>query len=760
MKTKPTDPSSNTEALPPAQAQLHLRRIVQLYAQALSENPQPRETLRGLGITNLANIENHQVGFPAGNLRDILNDPALLEQLQKLGIFDGKGRERFKDSFVFPQLTPDGVVAGLWALPLKGGSDAIVLPGWPNVIWNAIAAQRAAQLYVCRSPLDALALMEAGLRNVIAVHPGRGQVDTAVLERHGVQQLFLVIGVGAQNDQAAQALTAALRPYRPEIVSLPDCEGPLAFLKARGAKALAEAVVAGVHGVAAVTLPGMRPRPDGLSLPIRDIVYTLIGIERTKRALRVTIRATRGEKSTAITIDFHHLRQRREFIKEMSRVFEGSSDQFEADLSKLQQACDIRLAQPDFVMPAEAVDPVPEGDKREAHLLGESRDLFKRIIEDCHALGVVGEPENILLSYLVMSSRRMSDPLALMNISNHGVGKSFIAEMARDLCPPEDRFDVTHLSAKAFFHAGPGKLKHKLITIAEQEGAEKANYSLRVLISAKVLTAVITSKDPATGRLQAETKRVEGPAAVINTSSDPNLDRETLSRYVVTHSDQSREQTRKIQQRQRESHTEAGILARREAERIFRRHHALQRLLQQVEVTLPAALEIPYADDRLNGRRDFPKVLSLVKTVAFVRQMQKKVRQVGGVNLIEADADDVAVALPLIRKLFGARLDEISEPSRALLLAMRGIEKFTPGGAEQFRFTRRFVREHTGWSKTSVQRCFAELEDCEYILRDTSTRQRPLRYRLDWQPGESSDGPVKVQKPKAAVSATAKVVCA
>ncbi len=759
MKTKPSDPSSNTEALPPAQVQLLLRRVVELYAQALSESPQHRESLRIRGITNLAHLENLKVGYSAGKLRDVLNDPELFEQLQKLGIFDGRGRERFKDCLVFPQLTPDGVIAGLWVLPLRGG-DAIFLPEWPSVVWNAGAAQRSAQLYVCTNPLDALALLEAGLRNVVAVDPNRGQVDTAVLEKHGVQQLFLVLGTGPQNDKVAQALTNTLRPYRPEIITLPDCDGPLAFLKARGAKALAEAVVAGVHGVAAVTLPGMRPRPDGLSLPVRDILYTLIGIDRTKRALRTTIRATRGEKSTAITIDFHQLRQRREFIKEMARVFEGSADQFEGDLSKLQQACDIRLAQPDFVMPAEAIDPVPEGDKREAHLLGESRDLFRRITEDYRALGVVGETENIILSYLVMSSRRMSDPLALMNISNHGAGKSLVAEVTRDLCPPEDRFDATHLSGKALFHAGPGKLEHKLITIAEQEGAEKANYSLRVLISAKALTAVITSKDPVTGRLQAETKRVDGPAAVINTSSDPNLDRETLSRYVVTHSDQSREQTREIQRRQRESHTEAGILARREAERIYRRHHALQRLLSSVEIILPEALEIPYADDRLNGRRDFPKVLTLVKAVAFVRQMQKEVRQVGSVNLIEADADDVAVALPLIRKLFGAGIEEISHSSRSLLVTMHGLQQAAPGGSEAFRFTRRAVRDHTGWSKTSVQRCFAELEESEYILRDTSTRQRPYRYRLDWQPPKSSDGPQKVQIAKATTSDPVTVACA
>lgn len=751
MNKTPSSQTRAATALPPEKAQLLLRRIVDLYAQEFSKNQKARDHLAERGLTNLALLEHHQVGYCAGTLLRTLNDPAQLDELKLLGIINKKGKEAFPGCIVLPQFTPEGVIAGLWFVPLKGGGPCF-LPHFANVFWNAGAARLSSQLLLTTCPLDALALMSAGFKNVMAVNPTAGPVDTTGLEKQGVQQLFLVVGDGQSSTTAVKALGSNLKPYRPAVVTLGNHSGPLSFLKVNGDQALAEAVTAGLHGVVATAIPGMRARPDGFSLAIKDVLYTALNLERTRRSLRATVRARRGEKDTAITIDFHQLRQRREFIREMARQFGDSVERFEADLSKLQDACELRIAQPDLLMPDSTVDPVPEGDKREGELLGKDPNFFELVVQDFNSLGVVGESDNIILSYLVMTSRRMSDPLALMIISSPGTGKSYIAERATELCPSECRFDATHLSGKALFHAGKGQLKHKLISISENEGAQKANYSLRVLMSAKELTAVITSKDQATGKLQAETKRVEGPAAVLNTSSDPNVDRETLTRYLVTHTNETPEQTKKIQKHQRKKSSEESLVAQRERDRILRRHHAFQRLLQPLHVVIPSALKIDYSDDRLNSRRDYPKVLNLVKTIAFVRQMQKEVKQAEGVDYIEADCIDLSIAQPLIQKLFVAAFDELSGPSRALLVILHAMQEAARGQTTpaqyndegRYVFTRRQVRERSGWSKTALQRCFGELEEYEYVLRDTTTRRRPFKYLLDWTPARSADGPAKI----------------
>jgi hypothetical protein len=734
-----------------AAEQLLLRRVTELYTRSFAEHSPARAALAQHGLSNLALLEQHQAGYCPGHLRKILNDPELKPNLTQLGIFEADGNERFTGHVLFPMLDGQGAIGDLWAVSPNGHSS-LFLPNRPNTFWNLAAAKLSSQLYVTASPLDGLALKTAGFSNTVALSCARGKVDTSFLEKNGIQRLVVVAGDAPSGTATYQALAANLKPYPLEVIELPKCSGALAFLKANGAKALAEAIVAGSNGVTTVNVPNMRPRPDGFILPLRDILYTAIGLERTKRSLRATIRAERGEKKTAVTLDFNQLRSRREFNGEMARVFQEPVDRIESDLGKLQDACDLRLTQTDLPMSDSVTDAIAEGDRREAELMGKDPDLFRIVTEDHRVFGIAGEDDNIRLCFLATVSRKMTDPLAVMFISSFGVGKNTIADKARDLCPPEDQFDATYISGKALFHVAAHALKNKLVTIGEQEGAKHANYPLRSLMSAKSLTAIITARDPVSGRLQAETKRIEGPVAVIITSSDPNLDRETLSRFIVTASDESREQTLAIREEQRRAQTQEGLAARQATARVFRRHHAYHRLLQPYGVVIPDKIRVDYGDDRLCSRRDYPKVQGLIKAVAFARQMQKTVIQVEGVHCIVVDETDLTIARPLIRKLFVASFDELSTPSRDLLWLldrMKASAREQPDlghfdDAGRFSFTRRQVREQGKCSNTSLHRCLTELIDYEYVLRDITTRRRPYRYVLDWVPPvDGTDVPVK-----------------
>jgi len=44
-------------------------------------------------------------------------------------------------------------------------------------------------------------------------------------------------------------------------------------------------------------------------------------------------------------------------------------------------------------------------------------------------------------------------------------------------------------------------LKHKILAIVEEEGAERASYAIKLLLTEGVLTIASTGKDPTTGRL-------------------------------------------------------------------------------------------------------------------------------------------------------------------------------------------------------------------------------------------------------------------
>ena len=81
--------------------------------------------------------------------------------------------------------------------------------------------------------------------------------------------------------------------------------------------------------------------------------------------------------------------------------------------------------------------------------------LIDEIASDYDELGYVQERKNKVLMYLVMTSRLMDNPLHAMVVSRSGAGKSRLAEVTTELCPPEDAEIVSDLSANALYYVRP-----------------------------------------------------------------------------------------------------------------------------------------------------------------------------------------------------------------------------------------------------------------------------------------------------------------
>lgn len=733
--------SKSSTSIPEEAVQLLLRRVIELSEKNLAESDTARALLQRWQITNHTFLGLHHVGYSNGRLSQILNDPALKAQLIELGILTPKGAERLTGCLIFPIYGITGAIVDFWCVPPSPAQGtARFLLNRPIEFWNIAAAKLSSVQYVVVNPIDGFALLEAGFGNVIGFYPDRGQPQVDGLGSLGVQRLVIVLGDNSESEILAPKIRALLKPFNAEVIMLPKSSGPNDFIVTRGVKALSEAIVAATHHVAAVSIPNMRPLPDGFVLPIGNLRYTVNGLEKTKRQLKASLRVERGEKLWADTFDLNQARPRKEFVGEVARVMGEAIDRLEADMNKLMEACEVRLAQPDLVLPDSFVEPVPEGDRREAEVFGKDPRLIELIIADFHELGIVGEEFNILLSYLVMTSRKMDEPLSVTFQSTVGVGKSYLADRTRELCPPEDLFYASHLSGKALYHLAQTALRNKFMAFEEQAGMKQAMQSVRMLLSSGGLTTKTATRDQASGRLQTESKRVEGPVAMLLPDSDPNSDRESRSRFIVSSMDETKEQTRAIHARQLQQHTLDGLAADKNKKAILRRHHAFQRLLQTLWVCVPDPAKIRCMDDRLNSRRDFPKILRLVMAIAFLRQFQKEIIQREGRNCIEVDDYDMALAMPLVRRLFSTRnLREVSKPSRDLLTALHQMQ-VAAASKESFTFTRRQVREYSGMANTSLHRCLRELEEFEMVVRDTSTRRRPFRYTLDWSPFAEKEG--------------------
>jgi DNA primase len=487
--------------------------------------------------------------------------------------------------------------------------------------------------------------------------------------------------------------------------------------------------------------------------------YQVLGLDKRARKLRATVRVEHGGKLHVDTLDFYSARQRRMLGQELCRVLGESAETIEADLARLLQACENAPAQEPGGRQQESASPQMSATERsEAEAFGRRPDLLDAILIDFETCGLVGEKANKLLAYVAAVSRKTSDPLSVLVLSNSGAGKTALQDCALSFVPPEDLVKLTSLSGKALFYKDRHSLKHKVLALEEGAGADEAGYAIRNLISAGELVIESTIKDLGTGRLTTMENIVEGPTSVFITTTDPDTDPETKSRFFVTSIDEGRAQTRAILAFQRDRQTLAGLVGNIASDIILKRHRNFQRLLKSVAVVNPFADQLAYGDDRLQGRRDQPKYLNLIKAVAFLRQMQKEVHHTtrnpakGGeaVSYVLVGLEDVRVANALAHEILGRSLDEISRPGRSLLLLLdemveqivKQLNNEDPDHAPSrtsVSFSRRNIRASTGWTPTRLHVHLKELVDLEYVLLDSGRNGAVCRYRLAYE-GQGKDG--------------------
>jgi DNA primase len=246
-----------------------------------------------------------------------------------------------------------------------------------------------------------------------------------------------------------------------------------------------------------------------------------------------------------------------------------------------------------------AAEPIVElSDAEREHALSLLRDpeLVQRIETDFERVGVVGEQSNCLIGYLAAVSRKLDRPLAVMVQSTSAAGKSALQEAVLSMIPEEERVSFSAMTGQSLFYMGETDLQHKVLAVAEEEGAERASYALKLLQSEGELRIASTGKEGQTGRLVTHTYTVRGPVAIFLTTTTIDVDEELLNRCIVLSVDEEREQTRAIHERQRERETLDGLLAEHERAHVLKLHQDAQRLLEPLAVVNPYAKRLTFSD--------------------------------------------------------------------------------------------------------------------------------------------------------------------
>jgi len=555
--------------------------------------------------------------------------------------------------------------------------SAAVQGGW---VFNESAFAATGELVVCEGLVDALTLWSAGIRNVTGLGPaGWTDAHSQALKTHDVGRVLIGFDRDIEGDEAAGELAGRLFDEGIELMRLPIPDG----LDINDVATRAEDPVAALAGlVRRATWLGAGPAPDRVTTPVAsstspdtpdqpepdidelsaaallpaataelavspvpagptpapglslidgqavvsfaDRRWRLRGLDKNTSfdVLRANVLVSIEDRFHVDTLDLYSARARAVFITQAATELKLGEDTVKRDLGRVLLAAEglVEAAIHGAQEPDQTAIVLDADEHKAALELLTDPDLVERIIADFAKVGVVGEATNLLVGYLAATSRLLQRPLAVMVQSTSAAGKSQLMDAVLSFIPDEDLVRFSAMTGQSLYYLGEGDLAHKVLAIAEEEGAERAAYALKLLQSEGELSIASTGKDNATGKLVTHEYSVKGPTGIFLTTTAIDVDEELLNRCLVLTVDEDRDQTRAIHTQQRHAHTLDGLKAKTRSAEITNLHRNAQRLLEPVVVVNPFADRLGFADAATRTRRDHMKYLTLSSTVAVLRQ--------------------------------------------------------------------------------------------------------------------------------------------
>ena len=703
-------------------------------------------------------------------------------KLKTLGVYRENGREHLRGCLTAPLFDQNGSPAQIYGRRIDPkapkGSRHLYLARPMAGIFNG-EALKSREIILTESILDALTFYRHGMEAVTctygtanlseelfqAINAAKiesvklafdadeaGEHATAKaaakLGAYGIEcsQIKLPWGADVNSyalDQGAEALLQAVRNAQWVSSKVTNSDKPSTKVASSLAAKAASPTAETVAKKESVSLPQvvLERKGDHYEMAFGERLYRVGGLEKNNslEVLRITLRVAHEGLMHVDSLDLYRDGERRRFIDRASEETLLEKDLLKRDIGKLllalEQAQEKRLSE---AAEASEIIELTSEEEEEAMKLLKSPKLLDRLTEAYDEAGIAGESNNLLAAYLACASRKLAKPLAVIIQSTSAAGKSTLMEAALSFFPPEEQVKYSAMTGQSLYYLGETNLKHKILAIVEEEGAEKASYALKLLQSEGELTIASTGKDPQSGRMETQEYHVEGPVAIVFTTTSIDIDEELMNRCLVLTVDESKAQTERIHELQREARTIEGILANEKRKDIQRLLQNAQRLLRPMRIANPFARHLTFTSGRTRTRRDHEKYLTLIDTIALLHQHQRETikHQVNGreVEMLPVTIEDIEAANQIAPEVLGRSLDELPPQTRSLLDKIKTLvrEKMAEQKLEQCYslFSRRELRDATGWSETQTRLHLERLEAMEYINRRTGRQGSLCKYEL------------------------------
>ena len=780
-----------------------LDQVVDYYHERLLKTPPALDYLKQRGLYDETALRAFRIGYADRTLglrlpeRNRKDGKAIRERLIKLGLLRDTGHEHFNGSVIVPVFDEQGHVAEMYGRKsgkvTKPSLPHLYLPGPHAGIWNPDALA-GGEVILCEAPLDALTFWVNGIHNVTFIYGTEGfpdylfdamlthrvktvrlaydadeagnraaKRDADKLTAHGIECYRIRFPFGMDANEYALKVTPAAKSLATAVKSAEWMGGPTDRPRATRAGASSSKEIA-ANNLAALQpetakqkdMPTLERQGEYHVLTQGKRQYRVGGLDKNNslEVLKVAVRVRYEESFHLDSFDMTRDGERRRFVERAAEETGLEKELVKRDIGRLLLALEDAQQQRLAAAVETTGDRTPDmttDERKEAIEFLKSPNLVDRITETFEACGLVGEETNRLAAYLACTSRKLDRPLAVIIQSTSAAGKSALMEAVLSMFPQEESVKYSAMTGQSLYYLGEQDLKHRILAIVEEEGAEKASYALKLLQSEGELTIASTGKDPHTGRMETQEYHVEGPVMIFLTTTAIDIDEELQNRCLTLTVDESRAQTARIHTLQRKARTLEGLKLKKQKQKLLTLLRNAQRLLQPIDVVNPYADELTFTAERTRTRRDHEKYLTLIDAIALLHQHQRPREKVDAADsstgeageFIRVTLDDIELANRIAPELLGRSLDELPPQSRRLLdhikTLVRDICKRDDREQHLVLFSRRQLCELTGWTYSQVKRHLIRLQELEHIIPRYGGMGSTMRYELLADADESAD---------------------
>ncbi len=648
---------------------------------------------RGLSLTQ-------SVGYNSGSLHRS-KDESFIKACTELGLLklaESGWRSWAKGCLIFPLLNESGQVVSFYGRSLESGNNRHFYLKNRIGLYPSYPKANTKVLLLCESVIDAASLegLDLGIDcvSVLALYGTNGLVSEhrkAMVSLSDLEEIIFMLDGDEAGRKAVEHHAKTLKELCPKVqltyVALPEGEDVNSMYVSHQEEAaamfailLAERQSIGkavktVDTTEQVNESGVldTSNPELLTYRKDDILLTVMGgisIEGLDR-LRVTLKMSSGDRLLRHGLDLYNDNQVEQYAKRVATRLDSSSREMRKLLDQLTNALEVyrmeQLEQRKLRTKPEKLLSADQLQSAESYL--SAPNLMQRTLSDLAKTGIIGEPNNALLMYLAMSSRKRRKPVHVISLAKSGMGKTHLQERVAACIPDEEKLIATTLSDNALYYMQKEELKHKVLVIEDLDGAQNVLYAIREMQSKGALTKTVTLKDNK-GRLKTMLLEVEGPICLIACTTKESLYEDNANRSFLIYLDSSADQDERIMTYQRK--ISAGLVNEQSEKHWQQSFQHMQYLLREVHVRNPFAEALRIPNEVFKPRRTNAHYLAFIELITWYHQYQRPWKTDGnGQRYIETTVEDIEWANKLLAPVLLRKSDELTGPCRDFLEALK-----------------------------------------------------------------------------------------